>query len=255
VHGNANRYQIGDVVLLQKAAAEFQNELDAIKARLQPDFGWYPYGTLSNFVHLGPLLEAHPIPHLAKSYRTADIGAADGDIAFFLEALGYTVDVIDYGPTNYNNLRGARLLRKHLDSSVNIHEIDLDSQFALPQARYSLIFFLGILYHLKNPFYVLEALAQRAEHLLLSTRVARYTPKGQSICDIPAAYLVAPDECNNDPTNFWIFTNTGLMRVLDRTGWEVLISQNVGDTITSDPARSDHDERFFGILRSRILHG
>jgi hypothetical protein len=242
-----------DATSLQHAAAEFQHRLDAVKAGLQPDFGWYPYGTLNNFVHLRPLLEAQPLLSLSKDSRVADIGTADGDIAFFLEELGYTVDAIDYGPTNYNGLRGARLMREQLGSSVNIHEVDLDSQFVLPQARYGLIFFLGTLYHLKNPFYVLEALAQRAEYLLTSTRVARFAPNRQPIGDIPVAYLLGPDECNNDPTNFWIFTDAGLMRILDRAGWEVIASRHVGDTEASDPVQSDHDERWFAILRSRAL--
>ena len=249
----SERFLAQDATSLQQAAAEFQHELEAVKARLQPDFRWYPYGTLSNFVHLRPLLEAHPLLSLSKNPRVADIGTADGDMAFFLERLGYTVDAIDYGPTNCNGLRGARLMREQLGSSVTIHEVDLDSQFVLPQAQYGLIFFLGTLYHLKNPFYVLEALAQRTEYLLTSTRIARFAPNHQPICDIPVAYLLAPDECNNDPTNFWIFTEAGLMRIFDRAGWEVVASRHVGDTEMSDPARSDRDERLFAILRSRSL--
>jgi hypothetical protein len=63
---------------------------------------------------------------------------------------------------NFNMLRGARLLKETLGSKVEIHEVDLDSQFRLPRSDYGLVFFLGILYHLKNPFYALESLSGRS---------------------------------------------------------------------------------------------
>ena len=47
-----------------------------------------------------------------ESGRVADIGAADGDLAFFLEELGFSVDVIDNEYTNFNKLDGIRILKK-----------------------------------------------------------------------------------------------------------------------------------------------
>jgi hypothetical protein len=69
--------------------------------------------------------------------------------------------------------------------------------------------------------------------------------------NVPAAYLVSPDETNNDPTNYWIFTNPGLRRILDRTGWDVLDYMTVGNTLNSNPATSEGDERAFCLVRSR----
>ena len=180
-----------------------------------------------------------------------DIGAADGDLSFFLERLGFTPEIIDHGPTNFNNLRGARRLAQHLGSSVVIHDVNLDSYFSMPAASYDLVFFLGILYHLKNPYLVMESLAKITRFMLVSTRVARFAPNGQAIADIPVAYLVSPSESNNDFTNYWTFSEAGLTRLFDRTGWDVLISLSVGDTKRSDPARADRDERAFALLRSR----
>jgi hypothetical protein len=71
-----------------------------------------------------------------------------------------------------------------------------------------LVFCLGILYHLKNPLYVLERLAEVSSYLFLSTRIARqFSANGSSLAAIPAAYLLAADESNNDATNVWIFTD------------------------------------------------
>jgi hypothetical protein len=241
---------------LLRGSRDFERQLAAKKKASGPsDFPWYPYGTLSNFVHLDRLLSS---PHrdlaaLIGDRPIADIGGADGDLAFYLEANGARdIDLIDYAPTNYNSLRGVRLLADALPSRVRIHEIDLDRYFDWPRTDYGLIFFLGILYHLKNPYYVLESLAKATRHCLLSTRIARYaadrtTPiRGQSL-----AYLLAPDECNNDATNFWIFSEQGLRRILERTGWTVLDYVSVGDTRNSDPASADGDERAFVLARSR----
>jgi tRNA (mo5U34)-methyltransferase len=73
-------------------------------------------------------------------------------------------------------MAGIRALKEALGSFVEIHAVDLDSQFELPEQQYGLVFFLGLLYHLKNPFYVLESLSKAARYCLLSTRVMRVLP-------------------------------------------------------------------------------
>ncbi len=237
---------------LKKKALAYAEQLKGIKKEIDRNFPWYPYGILNNFIHLEPILAEYELESLTADKRVADIGAADGDLAFFMETLGYTVDVIDHAPTNFNSLRGIGLLKDKLASKVSIHDIDLDSYFQLPAESYDLVFFLGILYHLKNPYFVLESLARRTRHLLVSTRVARFTPEGLAIKDTAVAYLLNPDESNNDATNFWIFSERALKRLFARTGWDVLAYHTVGDTKTSDPARADRDERAFALLRSRV---
>jgi tRNA (mo5U34)-methyltransferase len=241
-----------DAAALRDAAKAFGKRLDAIKREVGPDFPWYPYGSLANFAHLQPILAQHPLDALIAGGPVLDIGAADGEVALFLESLGHAVDIVDHAPTNFNGLRGARLLVEHQRSSISIHDVDLDSYFNLPPGAFNLLFFLGILYHLKNPFYVLERLAKVARHLLLSTRVAKFAPDGRPIRDISVAYLLGPTESNNDATNFWIFSEAGLRQLFHRTGWEVVSYRTVGDTVASDPARNDHDERAFTLLRSRF---
>lgn len=216
---------------------------------------WYEYEILSNLVHLDTLLQG---PHrdleaLADGNPVADIGAADGDLAFTLEAAaGWTMDIIDTAATNQNRLEGARLLKEALGSGASIHDIDLDQQFRLPRERYGLVFFLGILYHLQNPFYALRALAERSRFCLMSTRVARYAGADRtSIADLPVGYLVAPHELNGDATNYWVFSPPGVQRLAERAGWRVIDTLNVGDTAGSRPDSSDHDERMFALLESR----
>jgi tRNA (mo5U34)-methyltransferase len=255
-----------DISEIAHQAKAYRLELDSIKERLAPqDFGWYPYGTLHNFVLLEKLLSRRhrSLLDLAGDAPIADIGAADGDTAFFLETLGRRVHAVDFPSTNYNGCRGVRLLKDTLGSSVAIHEVDLDAHFDLPGERYGLAFFLGILYHLKNPFGALESLARNAQHAVVSTRVVRYNLAVKAHGDpnlnrervelrtVPIAYLVGSDETNNDATNYWMFSEAGLRRTLDRAGWDVLDFMTVGNTRASDPATNEGDERAFCLVRSR----
>jgi len=230
--------------------------LRAARAIVGDDVPWYPYDILGNLFHIDKMLtgENRDLDRLAHNLPVADIGAADGDLAFALEDVaGWQVDIIDTAATNMNGLRGARALRDHLGSRVQIHDVDLDRQFAVPRERYGLVFLLGILYHLQNPFYTLRELASRSLYCLLSTRVARFAgPARTPIADLPVGYLVAPDETNNDPTNYWILSPTGLERLVGRAGWNILDRANVGNTLASDPAMPENDERMFLLLQSTV---
>src|SRR5215469_7966576 len=144
---------------------------------------------------------------------------------------------------------GVRILKEALNSSVTIRSVDVDSQFVLPSKKYDAIFLLGTLYHLKNPFFVLEKLTQMTPYCFASTRIARQTTDGHLLSPYPVAYLLGPRECNDDYTNYWIFTDEGLKRLIDRTGWRLLSQVNIGDTTNSTPADPDRDERAFVFLR------
>lgn len=241
---------------LFKRAQAFSERLQRLKSQhLPPDSTWYGYDIMANVwvieqllgQRFEALLEQLPGP-------VADIGAADGDLGYFLESEGRAVHFLDWPATNWNGMRGIRHMHALLGSAAQIHEIDLDTQFTLPQAQYGLVCLLGILYHLKNPYYALETLAKSSHTLLLSTRIAAYAgPDNRSIRDLPVAYLVDTHECNNDPTNYWIFSATGLRRILQRAGWDILHWHAIGDTRRSNPADNDHDERAFVMARSRYF--
>lgn len=239
-----------------KRCSAFVPELAKLKQANPPiGYTWYGYDILANIWHVDGLLknEHRDLLSRVRDMPVADIGAADGDLGYFLERLGFDVDIIDWPAANWNGLRGAYRLKELLGAKASIHEVDLDSQFELPRTDYGLVCLLGILYHLKNPFYVLEKLAKSARYCLLSTRVARRTADSKVRLDCaPLAYLLAPDECNNDATNFWIFSMPGLIRLVERCGWRVCAQRTVGDTRKSDPSSPEHDERAFLLLESAV---
>ncbi len=245
-----------DIDDLVRTAGKFGRRMLDVKKQCQDAVspGWYPYPTFANIPVLAQLLtgENRKLSRLIGNYPVLDMGAGDGDLSFFFESLGVTVDAIDHPAINYNRMQGIHALKDALGSGVDIQTFDLDTQFALRRPVYGLVFLFGVLYHLRNPLYVLEALARQSEYCLMSTRIARMAPDQTTRLDpMPIAYLVAERETNNDPTNYWIFTEAGLRRLIERAGWEIRDFMTIGDTAASDPVHQEHDERAFCLLRSR----
>ncbi len=248
-------------------AAAFQSRLDETRARLAPGaYGWYRYDSLGNFFTLAAMLtgDRRRLLDLTAGMPVLDIGCADGDMALFLDSLGCAVHAVDNPDTNCNRMEGIRALTHAMSSGVEIFERDIDDDPRPPAERYGLILLLGVLYHVKNPFRLLESLSRHGRYLLLSTRVARLAADRKTpLSHIPVAYLAGDSETNNDVTNYWIFSPTGLERILARTGWRVLDSLSVGNTAASDPATEEGDERMFVLAENnrqpaaggRMLHG
>ena len=245
-----------DISELAASGAAFRKRLAGAKRRLaSTELNWYPYDTLHVLTVWEKLLTGANRDFLAlvATDPVLDAGCADGDLAFYLESLGCAVDAIDYPATNFNQMRGIAALREALHSSIELHSIDLDGPFTFPGRRYGLAICLGLLYHLKNPYYLLEQLAQVAHYCLISTRVARLSPDHKTaLRDLPVAYLLDECEANDDATNYWVFSETGLKRILKRTGWQVcdFLTQGSG---RSDPASAKGDERAHCLLRNPAL--
>ncbi|MDX1460858.1 MAG: methyltransferase domain-containing protein [Xanthomonadales bacterium] len=240
---------------LEIKAKRFGRKLERIR-RDHAEIAWFPYPILENVKALDGLLsgENRRLFRRLKGGTVADLGGADGDLAFLLERQGFEVDLVDMPSANYNGLEGARTLAKALGSSVAIYELDLDTLAPLPRPCYDLVLLLGTLYHLKNPFGVLEGLARVSRYLLVSTRVARYARRdGVAYHDEPMAYLLDAAECNDDATNFWIFSEAGLKRLVSRCGWRVLDYTSYGETSRSTPQDPDGDERAWMLLESQAF--
>jgi tRNA (mo5U34)-methyltransferase len=240
------------------SSLEVFDKIITVTKSKQPFLGsdkfWYPYNTLSSVTEFEPILKGshRDLLSLIGDKPFADIGAADGDLAFFIESFGVkNVHIIDHAPSNCNRLEGARRLKQSLNSTVSIHDMDLDAAYSFPEKRFGLAALLGTLYHLKNPFLILETLARHADYCLISTRIAGYLPGGRkNVSSSSLAYLLDEHECNNDPTNFWVFTETGLKRLLSRSGWEILDFGTCGSK-KSTPGSMEKTQRAFCLVKSR----
>ena len=239
---------------LQLATAAFEQQLNEVKRSFGPQcFPWYPYDTFGYSRPLDALLLPNAVDVLKKlagNQPVLDVGCGDGAFSFFLESLGSSVDAVDYPPTNHNGMRGIQWMKQALASGVDIHSMDIDKGFAPPRPFYGLTLFLGILYHLKNPFGILEQLAEHSQFCLLSTRVAQRTPRGAKMADEAVAYLVGEYELNEDESNYWIFSEAALRRLLERTGWKLRRLITTGDIANSEPVRELRDQRATCLIES-----
>src|SRR5438093_13648130 len=112
-----NNLETLDISAIARLEMEFNDRLSAIKAQSRPaNVEWYPYQSLGSLNELTTVLTGRrrSLGQLIGSDPVLDIGCGDGDLAFFLESLGCTVDAIDYPPTNFNQLKGALAMRKLL---------------------------------------------------------------------------------------------------------------------------------------------
>jgi tRNA (mo5U34)-methyltransferase len=239
--------------LLSQAAA-FKKRLDAARQSASPAWPWYPYDSLANVHHIQQLLgeeAGRQLLDLAGGDPILDIGCGDGDLSFFFETLGFAVDAIDNPVTNHNGMRGIHALKQVLGSAVSINSVDLDEQFRLPRERFSLVCCLGVLYHLKNPYYLLEKLAKSSRYMFLSTRITSWVPGlSDPVAGLPLGYFLRDTELNNDNSNYWIFTEECLLRMLERAHWTVLKQSVKRLTQYSDPTTTANDERMFVLLKS-----
>jgi hypothetical protein len=231
-----------DIAELAIRSRTFETSLTKVKERLS-HVSWYPYTTMANLGILDQMLTGSRREVLPEQAVVLDIGAADGDLGFFLESVGAQVDVVDHPQTNFNNGLGLLTLHRELNSKLGIIFQDIDQPFVLPR-QYDLGVALGILYHLRNPLAFLISLALHCKAMVLSTRVAKFVAD-VNVSEAPIGYLLEKREANNDSTNFWIFSRAGLFRALTRSGWVVRDFIAVGDTEHSNPADSNRDERLF----------
>jgi tRNA (mo5U34)-methyltransferase len=187
--------------------------------------GWYRFDSFANLTHFDVLTPGglNALIELAGDETVADIGTGDGDMAFLFESLGCTVTAMDWPGVNANQMAGIRLIKRELGSAIEIREVDLDDQFRLDGERYGLVLALGLLYHLKNPFYFLERLGWHSRYCVLSTVIL---PLGMKE---PIARLTGDREFHDDPTNYWFFSEAGVERLLDRCGWHIRHRMNVTD--------------------------
>jgi tRNA (mo5U34)-methyltransferase len=240
--------------LIARAIA-FQETLSRRKSEIAlPEPGWYPWDSFGTITLLDGLLTGRRrfLEPMLGTDPILDIGCGDGDLSFFFESLGYRVCAIDNPPTNFNRMAGIAALKTALGSSVRIEAIDLDRGFQLPLRRCGMALFFGILYHLKNPYGVLEALASHARYCLLSTAITRFAPDQAAVNHLPVAFLAGSDGLRGDETNYWIFSETGLRTLLDRTGWEICdwkVSVHEGSVLWN----MQRDERVICLLRSRAF--
>jgi tRNA (mo5U34)-methyltransferase len=185
------------------------DDLRAEVARL----GWFHTIDLGNGV-VTPGRDESPrklgwlgLPEDLRGRTVLDVGAWDGFFSFEAERRGAErVLAIDgpawtepaWGPDGYGTKAPFELARRALDSRVEDLTIELDDIAPETVGRWDVVLFLGVLYHLKHPWPVLERVASVCDGLLIVETHA-------DLLDLrrPAMALYPGDELAGDASNWW----------------------------------------------------
>jgi len=144
-----------------------------------------------------------------------DVGCNAGYFALKLKALGAGRVLGLESVENY--YRQAQRIRSIWDADIEYRMLDVHSMGQIEE-KFDIILFLGILYHLKNPFQVLELAGSMCKDaLLLETEVIPTDPRNvlhvtmganEHIEVVPSRggfmKFVEGAEINNDNSNWWI---------------------------------------------------
>jgi len=131
-----------------------------------------------------------------------DVGAWNG--YFSVEAIRQgaekvvALDKPAWEDPQFQGFKGLELVRRYLAPEIEPVVRDVMDLRHNPVGDFDCVLFLGVLYHLKHPLYVLETLFDLTiEHLVLETHIDLIG------YDRPAMVFYPNDELGGDPTNWW----------------------------------------------------
>jgi tRNA (mo5U34)-methyltransferase len=140
--------------------------------------------------------------HFQPGWSVLDVGAWDGFFSFSAKRRGASrvtaTDQFSWVGDGWGTKRSFDFARATLNLEVEDRIIDPLEMNVDTVEPFDVVLFLGVLYHLKHPLYVLERIAALAEkQLIMETQLdmTEYTR--------PAVAFYPGRELANDPTNWW----------------------------------------------------
>ena len=109
---------------------------------------------------------------------------------------------------------GFDFVHAKLNSRVEPVDVDVRNLDPATLGVFDLVLFLGVFYHLKDPYSGLEAAARMSKDQIVVETVTALAHE-----DIPAMRLFRPSELGGDPTNFWAPNIPALTLMLETFGF------------------------------------
>lgn len=200
-------------------------------------------------------IESLGLPQDASGLRVLDIGCRDGFFSFAMEARGAKVTGVDYAPSSTTGFDvAARILDSKVEYVVeNVYDLD-------PQryGRFDIVFFLGVLYHLRNPLLALDRIRQILNPGgLLFVECQLSTDERVNSLDIPVWQFYPRAALNNDETNKWAPNLPGLCYVVEEAEFLLQESMVYGDRgyVRAMAAKDARQEYFRQLDTSKGVFG
>ncbi len=164
-------------------------------------------------------LEQIRLPARLDGWSVLDIGAWDGFFSFEAERRGASrVVAVDpecwrepaWGPAGWGTRQPFDLARAALHSNVEPVDIDLEAISPDTVGTFDLVLFLGVFYHLPDPWLVLRRAASVCSRMMIVETHADLQDLRRP------AMAFYPDEVEGDPSNWW-GPNAALIEAMLRT--------------------------------------
>jgi len=169
------------------------------------------------------------LPQSLAGSTVLDIGAWDGFFSFEAERRDASrvvaTDYFSWHGEGWGSKAGFELARRALGSRVE--DLDIDVMDLSPErvGQFDVVFFLGVLYHLRHPLLALERIASVTRKLLILETVVDMVGIRR-----PAVAFYPGRELNNDPTNWWAPNVPALHAMLQDVGFTEV------RTVTPEPS-------------------
>ena len=189
------------------------------------------------------------VPEDLHGWRVLDVGCNAGFYSFELAARGARVTALDVDP---HYLAQARWAARQfgLQDRIEFRRMQLYDLAREPQ-QYDLVWFMGVLYHLRHPLLALDILRRRTRRLLM---LQTLTMPGEAAIDPPPdfpiderARLLAAGwprmafiegRMSGDPTNWWAPDQACVEAMLRSAGFHVR-ARVADETYLCEPAPDD----------------
>lgn len=147
-----------------------------------------------------------------------DIGAWDGFYSFEAERRGavkvVATDHFSWSGPGWGTKLGFDYAHARLGSHVESIDVDLPDLDPSALGTFDVVLFLGVLYHLHDPYAGLKQAAAMTHDLLVVETVTTC-----NFFPVPVMRFYLGKELNNDPTNFWAPNIRCLRRLLEDLGF------------------------------------
>lgn len=213
-------------------------ESDRIRAKIASVAYWHHTMTLAPGVKTPGAYEPAGIfrrLHLSENLdglRVLDIGASDGFYSFEAERRGAEVTAVDSCPSDQTGFDVARDILGAKTRFVQENIYDLPS---LSLGRFDIIFFMGVIYHLPDPYLALEivrSLTKSGGKVFLESAIIDngYRTVAGEEHEVPDNFKDFPIALFTrlNPTQHWLFTALALRRLSEDISFRVCREERWG---------------------------
>lgn len=160
------------------------------------------------------------LPQSFAGKTVLDVGAWDGFFSFEAERRGAsrvlaTDSFVWQGGCDWADKRGFDLSRQVLGSNVEAKEIDVLDLSPSNVGTFDVVFFLGVLYHMKHPLLALERVASVTKDMIVIETVVDMLSTRR-----PAMALYVGDDLARDATNWCGPNPAALVGMLKTVGFK-----------------------------------